>query len=156
MGSEYRHRVIRIDVTVMSHFTHLNMRFTGFLALFMRSWYPTIISKRGCALYTKLRSIHHFKGLDKGCVLYTGASYTREITVRLELTFRFKQKHISKHRILNKNVMTLDLWRMLSSITELGEYEGLFQEGPICHRPFLRSAIQVVGDFGIVDFDRHL
>ena len=81
MGSEYRHRVICIDVTVMSHFTHLNMRFTGFLALFMRSWYPTIIPKRGCALYTKLRSIHHFKGLDKGCVLYTGASYTREITV---------------------------------------------------------------------------
>ena len=37
MGSEYRHRVIRIDVTVLSHFTHLNMRFTGFLALFMRS-----------------------------------------------------------------------------------------------------------------------
>ena len=37
MGSEYRHRVIRIDVTVMSHFTHLNMRFTDFLALFMRS-----------------------------------------------------------------------------------------------------------------------
>ena len=81
MGSEYRHRVIRIDVTVMSHFTHLNMRFTGFLVLFMRRWFPTIISKRGCALYTKLRSIHHFKGLDKGCVLYTGASYTREITV---------------------------------------------------------------------------
>ena len=74
MGSEYGHRVIRIDVAVMSHFTHLNIRFTGFLALFMRSWYPTIIPKRGCALYTKLRSIHHFKGLDKGCVLYTGAS----------------------------------------------------------------------------------
>ena len=35
MGSEYRHRVIRIDVTVMSHFTHLNVRFTGFLTLFM-------------------------------------------------------------------------------------------------------------------------
>ena len=71
MSSEYRHRVIRIDVTVMSHFTHLNMRFTGFLALFMRSWYPTIIPKGGCALYTKLRSIHHFKGLGKGCILYT-------------------------------------------------------------------------------------
>ena len=81
MGSEHRHRVIRIDVTVMSHFTHLNMRFNGFLALFMRSWLLTIIPKRGCALYTKLRAIHHFKGLDKGCVLYTGASYTREITV---------------------------------------------------------------------------
>ena len=37
MGSEYRHWVIRIDVTVMSHFTHLNMRFTGFLALITRS-----------------------------------------------------------------------------------------------------------------------
>ena len=71
MGSEYRHGVIRIDVMVMSHFTHLNMRFTGFLVLFMRSWFPTIIRKRGCALYTKLRPIHHFKGLDKGCVLYT-------------------------------------------------------------------------------------
>ena len=47
----------------------------------MRSWLPTIIPKRGCALYTKLRAIHHFKGLDKGCVLYTGASYIREITV---------------------------------------------------------------------------
>ena len=81
MGSEYRHRVIRIDVTVISHFTHLNMRFTGFLALLMRSWFPTIIPKRGCALYTKLRPIHRFKGLDKGCVLYMGASYTREITV---------------------------------------------------------------------------
>ena len=66
---------------LMSRFTHLNMRFTGFLALFMRSLFPTIIPKRGCALYTKLRSIHHFKGLDKGCVLYMGASYTREITV---------------------------------------------------------------------------
>ena len=29
----------------------------------------------------KLRSIHHFKSLNKGCVLYTGASYTRETTV---------------------------------------------------------------------------
>ena len=47
------------------------MRFNGFLALFMRSWLPTIIPKRGCALYTKLRAIHHFKGRDKGCVLYT-------------------------------------------------------------------------------------
>ena len=83
MGSEYRYRVIRIDVAVMTHFTHLNIRFTVFLALFMRSLYPTIIPKRGCALYTKLRSIHHFKGLDKGCVLYTGASYTREITVNV-------------------------------------------------------------------------
>ena len=77
MGSEHRHRVIRIDVTVMSHFTHLNMRFNGFLALFMRSWLPTIIPKRGCALYTKLRAIHHFKRpgqgvrLIYGCVLYT-------------------------------------------------------------------------------------
>ena len=30
-----------------------------------------------------LRSKHHFKGLNKGCVLYTGASYTREITVHV-------------------------------------------------------------------------
>ena len=144
IGSEYRHRVIRIDITVIqvnldmtdhcttdfciwrticlvlvrcissichmyttdfaydgpiflvplslsypsspvSHFTHLNMRFTGFLALLMRSWFPTIIPKRGCALYTKLRPIHRFKDLDKGCVLYTGASYTREITVSASL-----------------------------------------------------------------------
>ena len=42
---------------------------------------------------------------------------------------------------------------MKRSITELGEYEGLFQEGPMSHRPFLRSAIQVVGDFRIGDFD---
>ena len=41
--------------------------------------------KRGCALYAKLRSIHHFKGLNDGCVLHTGASYiyTREITVSI-------------------------------------------------------------------------
>ena len=45
--------------------------------------------------------------------------------------------------------------RMLSSITELVEYEGLFQEGPMNHRPFLRSAIKVVSDFRIGDFDRH-
>ena len=37
--------------------------------------------KGGCVLYTKLRSIHLFNGLNKGCVLYTGASYTRENTV---------------------------------------------------------------------------
>ena len=34
--------------------------------------------KGGCVLYTKLRSIHLFNGLNKGCVLYTGVSYTRE------------------------------------------------------------------------------
>ena len=34
-------------------------------------------------LYTKLRSIHLFNGLNKGCVLYTGASYARENTVYL-------------------------------------------------------------------------
>ena len=39
-----------------------------------------------CALYTKLRSIHHFKGLDKGCV--TGASYTREIVLQNPEYFR--------------------------------------------------------------------
>ena len=60
----------------MSHFTHLNMRFTGFLVLFTRSWFSTIFPKRGCTLYIKLRSIHHFKGLDKRCVLYTVGSYT--------------------------------------------------------------------------------
>ena len=50
--------------------------------------------------------------------------------------------------------MTLDMWRMQSSITEfIGEYEGLFQEGPMSHRPPMRSAIQVVGDFRIGDFD---
>ena len=29
------------------------------------------VTKRGCALYAKLRSIYHLKGLNKGCVLYT-------------------------------------------------------------------------------------
>ena len=66
---------------MMSHFDHFEMRFTGFLALFVRNWFSTIFPNRGCALYRKLRSIHHFKGLDKGCVLYTGASCTCEITV---------------------------------------------------------------------------
>ena len=42
---------------------------------------------------------------------------------------------------------------MSSPITELRQYEGLFQEGPMSHQPFLQSAIQVVGDFRIVDFD---
>ena len=74
-------RVMSIDVKLMSPFTHFEMLYTSFLALFMSSWTTTIFLKRGCALYTKLRSIHHFKGLNKGCVLYTGASYTREITV---------------------------------------------------------------------------
>ena len=37
--------------------------------------------KGGCVLYTKLRSINLFNGLNKGCVLYMGASYTRENTV---------------------------------------------------------------------------
>ena len=41
-----------------------------------RNW-PT----GGCVLYIKLRSIHPFKDLNKGCVLYTGASYTRKNTV---------------------------------------------------------------------------
>ena len=35
----------------------------------------------GGVLYSKLRSIHHFKALNKLCVLSTGASYTRENTV---------------------------------------------------------------------------
>ena len=61
----------------MSHFTHFEMRFTGFL-------FP----KRGCALYSELRSIHHFKGLNKGCVIYAGVSYTRKITVT-----RFEHMH---------------------------------------------------------------
>ena len=42
-------------------------------------------SKRGCTLYTKLRSIHHFKGLNKGCVLCTSASYTRKIKVYISI-----------------------------------------------------------------------
>ena len=57
------------------------MRFTGFLASFKRSWTVTIFPKTGCTVNTKLRSIHHFKGLNKGCVSYTGASYTHKITV---------------------------------------------------------------------------
>ena len=35
-----------------------------FLALFMRRFFP----KRECTLDTKLRSIHHFKGLNKSDV----------------------------------------------------------------------------------------
>ena len=81
MGITHRHRVISTDVMLMSRLTHFEVRFTCFLALIMSSSFSTIYPKRGCALYTKLRSIHHFKGLIKGCVLYTGASYTREITV---------------------------------------------------------------------------
>ena len=65
----------------MSHFTYFKMCFTGFLVFVIRCQYSTISLKGGCALYTKLRSIHHFEGLNKECVLYTGASYTREITV---------------------------------------------------------------------------
>ena len=80
---------VSIDVKLMSPFTHFEMLYTGFLALFMSSWTATIFLKRGCALYTKLRSIHHFKGLNKGCVLYTGASNTREITVFIIFWLRY-------------------------------------------------------------------
>ena len=68
--------------------------FTGFIALFIIHWFfdPPLMSaamlekadfftKRRYARYTKLRFIHHYKGQNKGCVLCTGASYTREITV---------------------------------------------------------------------------
>ena len=34
-----------------------------------------------CALDESSLSIKRVKGLNKGCILYTGASYTREITV---------------------------------------------------------------------------
>ena len=51
--------------------------------------------KGGCVLYTKLRSIHLFKGLNKGCVLYTGASYTRENTV-VTICLTFNNHHSIK------------------------------------------------------------
>ena len=64
-----------------SHISHILMGFTSFLAFFVRRLSVTMFPIRGCALYTKLKSIHHFNGLNKGRVLYTGASYTRKITV---------------------------------------------------------------------------
>ena len=78
--------ICHIDVALMSYFTHFEKHFTGFLALFMRSWFSSIFPKRGCTLYTKLLSLHHAKGLNKGCVLYTGASYTHKITILLNIS----------------------------------------------------------------------
>ena len=49
------------------------------------------ISEKGCALYTKLGSIHYLKGLNKGRVLHAGASYTRKITV-----VEYKRQHDRK------------------------------------------------------------
>ena len=72
--------MVSIAVKLMSHFTHFEMLFTGFLVFFMRSGTAKIFPKSGCALYTKLRYIHHFQSLSKGCVLFRGASYTHEIT----------------------------------------------------------------------------
>ena len=37
------------------------------------------MNTQGCALYMKLRSIPHFKGLNKGCLLYMGAFNRRDI-----------------------------------------------------------------------------
>ena len=89
------------------------MRFTGFLTLLMRSWFSTIFPKRGCVLYTRLTSIHYFKGLKKGCVFYTVGSYTSEITVNVQKACHIESNHCSR---VYDCLTTYQIWYLLAGV----------------------------------------
>ena len=80
-----------IAVKLMSHFTHFENAFRWFSGVTHEELNCQNIPKRGCALYTQLRSIHHFQGLNKWCVLNMGASYTHKIMVVVFFISYFSQ-----------------------------------------------------------------
>ena len=80
--------------------------------------------KRGCTLYKKLRSIHHFNGLNKGCVQCIGASYTHKITVVKHmltslLSKYFLHKETALHIMVQYHSIShvLPLWLLYSIVT---------------------------------------
>ena len=62
-----------------------------------------MIPKRGCALYTQLRSIHYFKGLDKG------ASYIRVRLIHAKLRYMKKyQRKVFGECMVNLGCFTVE------------------------------------------------
>ena len=71
--------MISTDVILMSHFTHFKMPFYWFSSVMHELIFHNI-SEKGVHTIHKAKVYTSLKGLYKGCVLYTGASYTRKIT----------------------------------------------------------------------------
>ena len=68
MGVRHWHRVqICTDAKLMSHWCHISL----ISSVILEELTFHNISEKGWSLYIKLRSIHHFKDLNKGRVLYT-------------------------------------------------------------------------------------
>ena len=72
--------MISTDVKLMSHFMHLKMLFNWFSSVMHELIFHNISEKEVRTIH-KAKVYTSFKGMYKGCVLYTGASYTRKITV---------------------------------------------------------------------------
>ena len=68
-----------------------------------------------------LTSIHRFKGLNKGCVLYTGASYTREITVvdKCLVVYHIKSTCC---QLVDKYLLAYDIKFTLCQATDVSQF----------------------------------